>query len=281
MSANRHGRAAAAVSAALLLAGCSQSALAPDEFADARAVLDRTAQRIELPLDRYLMSDSEMRIVEHANAILIDECMEDAGFDYPAADGDWAAIAPTSERPYGLWSVESASQYGYDLPADPALEAISASGAYMTPDWSSELNACYGSTEQLPLLVSGIVDADASRITAASSRGESEAYLAATADPQWKAAREEWWDCLRDEGLVPQTGDADWGPPVPAEREEQIRVAIIDASCKEETDLVQRLGDVEARFQAAFIASEEAALREQRDEVDVVLREARAIVGAG
>lgn len=151
----------------------------------------------------------------------------------------------------------------------------------MTMDWSNQLNACYGSTEQLPLLVSGIVDADASRIIAVSSRGESEAYLAATGDAQWKAAREEWWDCLRDEGLVPQTGDADWGPPVPTELEEQIRVAIIDASCKEETDLVQRLGDVEARFQAAFIASEEAALREQRDEVDVVLREARAIVGAG
>lgn len=100
------GAAIAIGAAALLLAGCSQPALAPDEFADVRAVLDRTAQRIELPLDRYLMSDSEMRTVEHANAILIDECMEDAGFDYPAADGDWAAIAPTSERrtDCGAWN---------------------------------------------------------------------------------------------------------------------------------------------------------------------------------
>ena len=58
------------------------------------------------------------------------------------------------------------------------------------------------------------------------------------------------------------------GSPTPTALEEQIRVAVIDTTCKEGTDLVQRLGDIEARYQAAFIETDEAALLKQRTEVE-------------
>ena len=96
--------------AALLLTACSQSSLDPTKHLDVRAKLDSATQQIELPLDKYLMSDADApdRTCERCSRRQMHGGVR---LRHPAADGDWDAIKPTTERPYGLWSVESAARY--------------------------------------------------------------------------------------------------------------------------------------------------------------------------
>lgn len=100
----------------------------------------------------------------------------------------------------------------------------------------------------------------------------------AAQDPVWDEARDEWQQCLRDNGLTPV---AEEGAVLSAESEnlsdtrdaqgqthsvkaEEIRLATIEATCNEQTRLTQRLGDLEAGYQAALIKKHEAALVEEK-----------------
>ena len=80
--------------------------------------------------------------------------------------------------------------------------------------------------------------------------------------------RSDWWDCQREKGLTPRTGDGEWtsketanlNADDPKVLEEVIRLATIEAQCSEKVRLAQRLGDLEASYQGPLIEKNQALL---------------------
>ena len=113
-----------------------------------------------------------------------------------------------------------------------------------------------------------------------------EAYQRAQGDPEWKKARSDWWDCQREKGLTPRTGDGEWSSQEtanlnaddPKVLDEVIRLAIIEAQCSEKVRLAQRLGDVEASYQGPLIEKNQALLNELKADRDAKIAKAREII---
>ena len=113
-----------------------------------------------------------------------------------------------------------------------------------------------------------------------------EAYQRAQGDPEWKKARSDWWDCQRQEGLTPRTGDGEWSSKEtanlnaddPKVLEEVIRLATIEAQCSEKVRLAQRLGDLEASYQGPLIVKNQALLNDLKAYRDAKIAKAREII---
>ncbi len=242
------------------------------------ALLDPQSGTITLPLDAFFMSDDERRLIETANDQLMDNCLQRYGFQNPLLGLDRRlGVVGFADRRYGVWSDE-VLRYGYDIPPSPVGDQITAALIAQSKEWGDAEAKCYTESDPLPILTSGAVDAP-DTVIALGARGVTEAYVYAASTPEWKQARQDWWACLSREGLTPRTGPTEWTPDIPTDAEAALRVANIDMACKTEVNLVQRLADLEARYQAAFAADNQAALVAQRGKVEEVLEQAGEIVG--
>jgi hypothetical protein len=65
---------------------------------------------------------------------------------------------------------------------------------------------------------------------------------------------------------------------VPNDRNQQIRTARIDIDCKNRTNLIQRVADLEAKFQAVYMARNQGAVDSLRSAKTADLSKAREIV---
>lgn len=263
------------VSAALLLVittGCTSS---PDEvsvptdidiskFSAVEAELNPATEQIVMPIDKYFLADDEIQRVGVANAMLIASCMEEAGFKFHTPEKQEAS-QPSPDRVYGIWNREAAEVYGYTIPglansASVDLEALNSAEAELSSGWDPAFEGCAATTELLPLLGKDYMDDSAQEITGPATKIASDAYVLASATDAWASAHADWSACLSESGLKPPTEVTDVLPEVPEALEEQIRAAVIDVDCKEETNYIHRVADLEAQYQAALIEGQTTAL---------------------
>jgi hypothetical protein len=248
-----------AVLGLLMLAGCSAVPDHPANTKKFEAVLDVDRQSISLPLSEYFTTDQQAQTVQHANALLVRDCLEPKGFSYLPAGIDWQRPAHVTDRRYGIWSLDSAGKYGYDVPDDdsrspaqnPELLPVETAGydealLSCVEDLSGELIH-----EYLPY------QADSSL----ADRGLFESQAQAQTDPAYIAARGDWVKCLNDAGLLLTDSEQGWVPELPASKEGQIEVALVDVRCKDAHRTIQRLADVEAKYEGAFELQHEEELR--------------------
>lgn len=171
----------------------------------------------------------------------------------------------TGTRIYGMWNVPYAEKYGYSAPGAPAdgiqydtndAETMSACGE--TVGFLKEFDLMTDENEEFVMNLSA------------------SAYTAAMNNPEWKEARQAWWTCLEEAGLTPRTGDNDWGTEQEldfprdgssAAQEESVRLATIEARCSQETGMAQKLGDLEASYQAPLIKKNQGALNSIKEEI--------------
>ena len=269
--------------ATLFVAGCSSGDPAPDTTVKAR--LDRSTGQVVLPLEEYQATVDDLNITQRASQSVLRECLNRRGHKGLAPQDDSTSLG--LDRPYGLWLPERAAQEGF----------VPSTGQSAPPpgEWSNEsdpaFNAAYDACR-------GEVGAqmDAVNIPEEALSGglpgelATKAYNSASATDAWKAAREEWKTCLREHGLTPRDEESAWtsaeaqqvleagedGPADPARKKEEIRVASIEANCNESTQLTQRLGDIEASYQAPLIKQNEAALQDVKAETAKHVDAARA-----
>ncbi len=229
-----------------------------------------------MPLSEYDLLDSnrDMETFNRAFRIFVGSCMEGQGFSYTAKGmGDEDRIV--DDRTYGLWFESSIQTYGFAFPpsaVDAALDADRIAGGTAWSD--AELN-CGVEAEANPE-VQKFMPTNEDMNASVVSTIKTEAYRLASADPKWQVAREAWWVCLKDAGLEPLTGPNDWGT-VGVEpdsigtdgkavwSEESIQQAFLEARCNNETGLTQKLGNLEASYQAALIVKNQAALNEWKE----------------
>ncbi|MFY9636330.1 MAG: hypothetical protein WAL27_16560 [Cellulosimicrobium cellulans] len=123
---------------------------------------------------------------------------------------------------------------------------------------------------------------------------QGDAYTYASDSPLWKETREEWWACLRKNGLEPRTSDGAWlseqaealltrqesAEPSSVDKAEEIRIAVAEAQCNQDVRMTQRLGDLEASYQAPLIEANKAALNEEKTRKQDYLATARTYLAS-
>ncbi|NYJ30070.1 hypothetical protein HNR17_000843 [Galbitalea soli] len=228
------------------------------------------------------MTWAELQVIDHANDVLLDDCLRKSGFTNPLRTLDRSAIPVAEDRRYGIWVAVNARRYAYELPSfafavkgDALLRAQSAA-------WSSAEDSCLRSTPLLPELTytDSRAGLQGSPIKTGTD-GAAAAYLAASRTKAWRIARQQWWACLRMHKVSPRTNATDWSPVLPTNPAAAPRTAMIDVNCKASTKIIQTLADIEARYQAAFIAHHREQLEFERRAVADAVREAKRVIAAG
>lgn len=283
---------AASVVCCIVLAGCTPAAttvpmsssaaepvyenLMPD--GSAHAILDEETETIHLPMDSYYMTSREALMVQHVNDLRIDECLADSGRSYSPSRADWAASVSAPDRRYGIWNAETAARYGYELPPDPYLDSVMRlveGDSSLTPAQIGAQDQCIASIDTLPVINygSGFYN-DATAFMKVADDGVAAGAAATGRDDVYSQTHQAYSACMGEQAIMLIGDGQGWMPVLPEELEQQVKVAVIDVACHESADVVQTLTDVEARYQAAYIAAHEADLVAVQNEVDGIVDEA-------
>lgn len=290
------GGAALLLACGLFLAGCS-TAEAPDSaesapsFSDLKVVpgaakLDVATEAITLPVDQYGMSVLESRIIDYAVLLQQKGCMAEKGVDFPVVKpfnsfddppgGDYEG-GPTPNHIWGLWNLETAAKWGYEDPPNELQERMMAANA--TPLSAEGEKAASSCREEVSAASSVGVDKLFGDDTSITYRAQFHTLPEDT--PAGKEVYASWAACLAKDGLKP----AEDNPNIPAGalemgREDQINAAIKDVTCKQETGMIQQLADIEAAYQAVYVAKNEAALVAWRAKIQDMVDESEDIIRA-
>lgn len=260
----------AALFACFVLA-LSSCAAAPKDTSF-KAQLDFENNYITLPLDEYDRSDQAEDITVRASLLILKECYAKKGYDFEILENGWVSGDASQ---YGSWNVKHAANHFTSSKVREEQYRIYESipedvKASCREEHREELDALKFDEEKYRPV----------------GRISGEAYQRAQGDPEWKKARSDWWDCQREKGLTPRTGDGEWSSQEtanlnaddPKVLEEVIRLATIEAQCSEKVRLAQRLGDVEASYQGPLIEKNQALLNELKADRDAKIAKAREII---
>ena len=256
---------------ALALSSCA----ATPKDTSLKAQLDFENNYITLPLDEYDRSDQAENITGRASLLILKECYAKKGYDFEILENGWVSGDASQ---YGSWNVKHAANHFTSIQVRDEQERI-----YKSIPEDVRASCREEHREELDMLYFDVADEEKYRPV---ERIRSEAYQRAQADPEWKKARSDWWDCQREKGLTPRTGDNEWtskesmslNADDPKVLEELIRLATIEAQCSEKVRLAQRLGDLEASYQGPLIEKNQALLNELKAERDAKIAKAREII---
>lgn len=235
------------------------------------AVVDEATGSIALPVDAWFLSRQELAVVTSAREAYLARCMTDAGF------GDTVdLVGPIRVPPgngnadaYGAWRVETLEATGYEV-----QEAVHPN-SIRSGDTAAETqrSTCFGELRALG------IDWDVDRLEAIAPTG----WLPFAYDDAGRAIRDEWRQCLEDNGVTaPAADEAGMIPPeaLGAPLAEQVRIGRIDIACKDELDVVQRLADVDAAQQVDYIGRAQAYLEERKTVEQAALAASQAYLAS-
>ena len=256
---------------ALALSSCA----ATPKDTSLKAQLDFENNYITLPLDEYDMSDQAEDITYRAYLLILKECYAKKGYDFEILEN---GLVSGNASEYGLWNVKHVANHFTSSKVGEEQERI-----YKSIPEDVRVSCREEHREELDMLY---FDEDDEKKYRPVGRIRSEAYQRAQGDPEWKKARSDWWDCQREKGLTPRTGDGEWtsketanlNADDPKVLEEVIRLATIEAQCSEKVRLAQRLGDLEASYQGPLIEKNQALLNDLKAYRDAKVAKAREII---
>lgn len=251
--------------------GDSSGPLPRDESAEVQ--LDYENVKITLPTTEYRVSRELNQKLVVVTELMIKPCLAEHGYDLPIPSLE----SNSEDRNWGLWNVERAQQYGYqfvpmDVPPEPTGD-----------EYSKARQGCWdgAARERGDLFDDAPQDFNsmASDITGRAS-------FAAKETDEYLALREEVEACLNAEGFqidsdsfgiaLGEVEVASGGTPTQGE----IDAAVAEASCNQEHNVTQRMGDLEASFAAPMVEENQAALNKEKEliaalevRVDEYLRE--------
>lgn len=240
----------------------------------ATAILDDDTGEIVLPLEQFFMSRDEQSIVNGAIILSMASCIHDAG--YPALWVPFGERERKESQRYGRWVLEYAEKYGYSDIPDPVSQEIRAHEIAFAeyyfeetniPEYDKVVDECGDNGEDTEIIASAFEDAAPPEVLEMRELS----YNLMKETPEGQAAENEWRQCVEEGGLVVEEVDNEYAIKdvsyIDAD-EDSIRAAIIDVRCKEKTNLVKRLSDIEASFQAPVLKKYEAELVEMRSSVE-------------
>jgi len=226
----------------------------PVEVVAGAADVDTETGVIRLPVEANWLTADEWDVVGTAQDVFLDGCFETAGYGEYFSPGDApflqdmaARHARETER-YGVWREADVRVNGYGGamaqwggPEDEVLD-----GLPFTEDMAAASRGCYRA-----MLDAGL-SWEPATVTADAPLGLPPVYEM----PEARPVIDEWAECLADAGVAPPR-DADSvlvpGDVWDASFDEEVEIGLVDVACKAQVDLVQRLADVEAAYQLAYL----------------------------
>lgn len=232
----------------------------------ATAEVDPEAGTIQLPMDRYWLTEAETAFLLSARSLAVNLCAQEAG-----VIGHWEMIEAwePENRRYGVWVRSVAERYGYSLPVReddfvPNNAEVDGTAVY------EECAATDPDTTQFNF--EAIRPAfDIATVT----HGMSDAVFASPAAEEVLA---DWEQCLAEHGLARDTSsETPWmvAGTTTDLTESNIAAAIVDVDCKASVDFVQRLADIEASYEQPIVDEYQSEFEEMRAEYDAMLELAR------
>ncbi|MCL3862519.1 hypothetical protein [Actinotalea sp. K2] len=211
-----------------------------------RAIVDRAAGTITLPIDQTGLTPDDWDVSTTMYRHFVSACMEDGGFDdLWWLEGPAVEPPPWVNLPYGVWRTSDVRENGYGVLVERLVQ--SESPRELDDAEFDALMACESALVDAGLAVdeSDLVE----------EHGALGGFTPAEGTSEGRSIREEWRQCLADAGVEPPPQDADWLPEGvrDAPFEEQVRIGLIDVACKERLDIIQRMGDRDAAQQAAYL----------------------------
>lgn len=285
---SRLGGAALLFAVAMSVASCSSQTQGSEKLqvVSGAAHLDESTETITTPIDAYGMSVLEGRIIDYANNLEEQKCMKGRGLAFPVvkpftsyddAPGGDVEDGGSPDRKYGVWNVESAARYGFDLaPVSPRLKELQAlNSAKVSPTVQSAQDACFEYVvKHVGVATIKLYGESGNTITYRARQ-----HPAAALTPSGHKAYQAWGDCLRDHSLKAGTENRFQPAGVASmSKEQQINAAIIDATCKQKTGLIQRLSDIDAAYEQQFIDANEAALNTRRKAIEAMVAKSKKII---
>jgi len=243
-----------------------------------------------MPIDEYAPAPEDEVVMTHARLAILRSCLQPKGFN-GVKPPEQSAQDTVEDRPYGLWLVDRARAHGFDMPPPPQAEdrtpPPSGWSDEVDPAFNQAYDSCAAEIKDQMVQVSSPATSDQGSV---SMNIRMQARSLASQSEPWKAAFREWQQCLRAAGLTPPGQNDGWtseesralaGTRESADTaQEGIRIAVIEATCNEQTQLTQTLGDIEAGYQATLIRQNEAALTEESTTHAARLDAARAYLAS-
>jgi hypothetical protein len=274
--ASKRSFVAATIISTTLLSGCAAQ-LKAEDYPSATSQLDYKTMTVNLPLDKYVLSERDAQIVDRANALTFDKCLQTYGYSDPTANRDWSTKPVQADRTFGLWSMDYAEEYGYGIIPDPEGEAIDKQFDESIPARNEAWSKCLTEVKFLDTYRARSSHPGSLNVV---DEGYVKAYEATERDDRTKELMLQWQTCAKDKGL--QINEEVAFLPVYPENDiaAQMPTAVADVECKESLQFRQKLGDIEAQYQASYAAQHESELEAHRKKAAEVLEEAQRVVNA-
>ncbi|MFE3146559.1 hypothetical protein ACFXJ6_07835 [Streptomyces sp. NPDC059218] len=239
--------------------------------------LDREA--ISLPLDSYLISFHEARIISKARIALIASCMRGFGYEYAPSESK-GGPKTANERRYGLTDAAQAERQGYNMrisePADPSVdeEKVLTGASSVARGKSVPEGGCYREAdEKLGKGDEGSIGL-AQKLNVKSYEMSMKTTQVARVFSQWSA-------CMKERGflygnpLAPLNDEKFIGEKM---TEKEKRTARLDVLCKEKVSLVSRWEAEEAKIQQQLIKVNMDALVSGKRKKDAYVENAEKLI---
>ncbi len=252
-----------------------------------RVVVDWSTGLVQLPLDRYLLlaSPAGSDLVDVALDRAIERCMADAGFpEFAFPERPIRDDVGVHARRYGPIDPTQVAANGFGVELETAHQQALEEFQATPLDPDVEL-AMYGEfdpsmTAEEHLEAGGCVFVAGATLTGTES-GEFFGYAQALAnttlnlaadEPEVRDALQRWSDCMIESGAVdvahssPLSLIATYPRTTPDPDPEEIRAAVADVRCKQQTRLVFEWAAAEARLQADVYERDAETFELIRDE---------------
>ncbi|MBT2476702.1 hypothetical protein [Streptomyces sp. ISL-94] len=311
--------AASAAALALLLAGCSSSdggnssgsGDSGKEPAIGTVPTLLASRDLAFPLDPYIPDPRQRGLLDQAQDVLVDQCMQRYGFRYPLRRQADPAAKKDNARRYGVSDAAEAERIGYENPAAKAAqrqpqpplgpnEKLVLHGLDVDPSKPVPMSQEEAEKSDVATTVVG-----GQRVPAGGCLRESalklyapskdtvdlmvpqnfgfEAFARSREDSRVRTATTSWSECMAKHGYAmnspvdqpPGIDDANISSP------QAIAIAKQDVDCKKQTNLVGTWYTVEVAYQKRLAEQNAETLDRVKKQLDERLRLAASLTTAG
>ncbi|MBB6081690.1 hypothetical protein [Streptomyces paradoxus] len=230
-----------------------------------------------LPVEAYMLTKAQARLVSDTRDDLLDQCMAKAGHpawtpppDLPALGGktltDWR---------YGIHDAALAAERGYHPDAEEQKAYDAAMGAGAVDKTGADESTVRGCVEQ----VNGQVPSASPRADLV-QKISGEAFIQSGKDPQVVRVFADWSSCMKGKGFTyakPMDANDDPAfsdPTVVSDTE--VATATADIQCRDKLDVEKTWFDAETKLQQAAITKHQAELNTVANDNKTVIAKAKA-----
>lgn len=265
----------------------AQASREPRASQEPSAEADAPAPRLVLPVERYLLTEAEEKVLDTARNKLAEKCMRRSGYSgFTMPEQSPNPVRLTTKR-YGLTDMGEARTFGYE-PADGAqannpvaefYNSLSSQVKTSLMGQSGEPIQNGSDAQDLGCMGHALEVINGSRppydkIEAAAMEVQTESWNRSFKDARLAEYFDKWSACMRKSGYEFKTPMDAPGDQV-LSKEREVAMAVAEVECNRTSGLVEQWFAIDSEYQKALVDDHIVALRKGREVMDSRLRNAR------